>query len=105
MEMNSDMIGAGDKRLGAYFVKPSELSRDMFSEKVLKYLWDDAFRMDKYSIFDKRYTSLENVLETYQTVLGDPLQVVLKGDVYQKMLDKMKSKGAMIETNKSVEEV
>ena len=36
-------------------------------------------------------SSLEKVLEAYQTALGDPLQEVLKSDVYQKMLDRMKN--------------
>lgn len=96
IEMNSDMTGSGDKRLGAYFVKSGELRRGVFSEKVLKYLWDDAFRMDKQVIFDKQHTSLEKVLETYQTATGDPLKSVLKGDVYQKMADGMKNNGETV---------
>lgn len=91
-EVNIDMAGSGDKRLGAYFAKVNELNVDVFSEKVLKYLWDDAFRMDEQVIFDKRMTSLEKVLEAYQTSSGDPLKAVLKSDVYQKMSDKMKNK-------------
>lgn len=89
VENNSGMTGAGDKRLGAYFAKVSELTLHKFSEKVLKYLWDDAFRMDQQVIFDKRMTSLEKVLEVYQTASGDPLKEVLKNDVYQKMADDM----------------
>ena len=87
IEIDSGMGGSGDKRLGVYFVKPSELSTVAFSEKVLKYLWDDAFRMDKQMVFDKKMTSLEKVLEAYQNAQGDPLKAVLKGDVYQKMHD------------------
>lgn len=90
VEVNTEMTGSGDKRLGAYFAKINELKPDVFSEKVLKYLWDDAFRMDKQVVFDKRMTSLEKVLEAYQTALGDPLKAVLKSDVYQKMSDRMK---------------
>ena len=85
IEVNTEMGGAGDKRLGAYFIKLNELSNTSFSEKVLKYLWDDAFKMDKQVIFDKKMTSLEKVLDTYQNAEGDPLKAVLKGDVYQKM--------------------
>lgn len=87
IEINADMGGSGDKRLGAYFAKFSELSHVAFSEKVLKYLWDDAFKMDKQMIFDKKMTSLEKVLDAYQNAQGDPLKTVLKGDVYQKMYD------------------
>ena len=91
IEVNTEMTGSGDKRLGAYFAKLNELKADIFSEKVLKYLWDDAFRMDKQVVFDKRMTSLEKVLEAYQTALGDPLKEVLRSDVYQKMSDRMKN--------------
>ncbi len=87
IEINAEMGGAGDKRLGAYFAKLSELSQVTFSEKVLKYLWDDAFKMDKQMIFDKKMTSLEKVLDAYQNAQGDPLKAVLKSDVYQKMYD------------------
>lgn len=90
-EVNTEMTGSGDKRLGAYFAKVNELKVDIFSEKVLKYLWDDAFRMDRQVVFDRRMTSLDKVLETYQTAAGDPLKSVLKSDVYQKMYDKMKN--------------
>ena len=97
IEMNSDMTGSGDKRLGAYFAKTSELRREVFSEKVLKYLWDDAFRMDKQMIFDKRHTSLEKILDAYQNATEDALKSVLKGDVYQKMSDGMRHKEVITE--------
>lgn len=104
IEKNSYMVGSGDKRLGAYFAKSNELSRSIFSEKVLKYLWDDAFRMDKQAVFDKKYTSLEEIIEIYQTVTGDPLKSVLKGDVYQKMTDEMKNNTRITKTEGIVKE-
>ena len=55
VEIDSDLASSEDKRLGAYFVKLNELSVDKFPEKVLKYLWDDAFKMDKEAIFDERF--------------------------------------------------
>lgn len=66
VEINLDMVSSEDKRLGAYFVKRSELTVDKFPEKVLKYLWDDAFKMEKEAIFDERFKSLEEVIETYE---------------------------------------
>ena len=93
IENSYDMGNSGDKRLGAYFAKTAELSRKKFPEKVLKYLWDDAFKMDKQVVFDKRMTSLEKVLDAYAAALGDPLKDVLKGDVYQKMHDTMGKQG------------
>lgn len=89
LEINSEFGGSGDKRLGAYFAKVSEMGKTAFSEKVLKYMWDDAFRMDKQAVFDGDVKSLEKMLEDYQGTSEDPLKKVLKPSVYQKMLDKM----------------
>ena len=99
MEENVDITGAGDKRLGAYFVKSNELVPEVFSEKVLKYLWDDAFRMEKDLIFDDDYKSLEEVIEKYEYTTNDKLQAVLRVNVYKQMLEKSK-----IEENDSSEE-
>lgn len=104
IEINADMVGSGDKRLGAYFAKTSELTKTVFPQKVLKYLWDDAFRVDKQVVFDKRHTSLDEVLETYQTTSEDSLKSVLKGDVYQKMIDGMKNEGTSDGADSSAEE-
>ena len=103
-EINTELMGSGDKRLGAYFANVNELGTERFSEKVLKYLWDDAFRMDKQAVFDKQMTSLEKVLESYQDALGDPLRAVLKNDVYQKMSDRMKNGEAVSDKTDSAGE-
>lgn len=42
IDINVDMASSEDKRLGTYFARKKELEADRFSEKVLKYLWDDA---------------------------------------------------------------
>lgn len=76
-----------DKRLGAYFINAADLvwhkeedlaekgsdtwtkarhSNAKFSEKVLKYLWDDAFKFAHAEVFDtKVYGSLELAIETF----------------------------------------
>jgi len=96
LEINSEFGGFGDKRLGAYFAKVSEMNKTPFSEKVLKYMWDDAFRMDKQAVFDGDIKSLEKMLEEYQSADEDPLKAVLKPSVYQKMLDKMNEKKTVV---------
>ena len=74
IDINSSTLSSEDKRLGAYFVRKDDLSFDnrvnserateeekedaqlqnnKFAEKVLKYLWDDAFKFDRDKIFDK----------------------------------------------------
>lgn len=88
IDINVDVSGSGDKRLGAYFAKTEELSTDLFPEKVLKYIWDDAFRMEPDAVFDEKFKSLENVIEVYETHQGDKLQSVLRAAVYKQMIDK-----------------
>lgn len=80
-----DMAGSEDKRLGAYFVRRSQLAADKFPEKVLKYLWDDAFRMDRETVFQDRFRSLEDVIETYEKTDEDKLEAVLQREVFRKM--------------------
>lgn len=86
-----EMMSSEDKRLGAYFVKKNELSEEEFPEKVLKYLWDDAFKMKKDAVFDDKFKSLETVIETYELSEPDKLKSVLRLEVYQKMLGKLKN--------------
>ena len=90
IDINVDMASSEDKRLGTYFVKKKELEAVKFSEKVLKYLWDDAFKMDKTAIFNESCKSLEDVVVTYETATSDKLASVLKLSVYEKMLSKMR---------------
>lgn len=68
------MTSSEDKRLGTHFVVVSDLEfaandekqNRRFPEKVLKYLWDDAFKFNKESIFDMdKVGSLEDVIELF----------------------------------------
>lgn len=91
LEINVDMASSEDKRLGTYFAKKKELEVNRFPEKVLKYLWDDAFKMDKTAIFNENCKSLEEVVATYEITTNDKLAAVLRLSVYEKMLSKMKN--------------
>lgn len=93
MEINQDTSSAEDKRLGAYFVKTNELSQEIFAEKVLKYLWDDAFKMDKDAVFDSKFKTLDAIIETYEATEEDRLAAVLRSDLYAKMIKKMREQG------------
>jgi len=95
IEINRDVSSSEDKRLGAYFVRKCELTKNVFPEKVLKYLWDDAFKMDKETVFDEKYGSLEEVIEAYETAPSDKLQTVLRAELYSKMLKKMSTQESM----------
>lgn len=86
VDLNVDISSSEDKRLGAYFVGVRELKSDRFPEKVLKYLWDDAFKMDRESVFDEQLKSLENVIKKYDGAENNKLKAVLNASVYEKML-------------------
>lgn len=86
---NEGISSSEDKRLGAYFALKRELKVDCFPEKVLKYLWDDAFKMDRDYLFRDDLKSLEVVIETYTTSPKDKLKSILRADIYQKMISKM----------------
>ena len=92
IDSNTDMVSSADKRLGIYFAKKKELDADKFSEKVLKHLWDNAFRMDPAVIFNESCKSLEDVVSKYETSEADKLESVLRTEVYEKMLLKMKQR-------------
>lgn len=92
IENSAEIASSADKRLGAYFVKEREFRADLFSEKVLKYLWDDAFKFDHELIFRDDINSLEGIISTYEHAEPDKLKSVLRMDVYKKMLQaKMKN--------------
>ena len=55
-----------DKRLGCWFIKNQDgvIDTDKFANKVLKYLWDDAFKFNRYEIFIdevKNFEKLKNL--------------------------------------------
>lgn len=67
LEKNQSLMSSEDKRLGVYFVNKNELENaDLFAQKVIKYLWDDAFKFSRDKVFDKSYTSLEYVIRDLQ---------------------------------------
>lgn len=83
----NNITSSEDKRLGAYFVSASDLEMksitdDMdekqkikiehhnhrFAEKVLKYLWDDAFKFSHQDTFNTRqFGSLEKIIEAFMS--------------------------------------
>lgn len=85
LEANESVGSFGDKRLGAYFAKEDELDVEHFSGKVLKYLWDDAFKMNHDMVFAGNINSLELLIETYKNAAGDPLAAILKQEIYNRM--------------------
>lgn len=100
------LTSAEDKRLGAYFVTKRELMKDRFPEKVLKYLWDDAFRMERERVFSPEMDSLDKVIGTFISANGhDPLKLILKPSVYEEMYAAIKGTSSEAEQNDEVESV
>lgn len=67
VESVTDNIGSEDKRLGAFFVEENELDDiDLFSEKVLMYLWNDAFKYNRNDVFKEEYSTLEELIAGFK---------------------------------------
>ncbi len=86
----NNITSSEDKRLGAYFISASDLemkpvtdsmgekeriqiehNNNRFAEKVLKYLWDDAFKFSHQDTFNTRpFGSLEKVVAGFM----DPIK-------------------------------
>ncbi len=91
-EFNEERIGFSDKRMGVYFMMANDLTnKERFASKVLKYLWDDAFKMQPDHIFDSDIRQLEDLFETFMSVDGDEsaLREVLNDDVYNRIIGEL----------------
>ena len=61
-------LSSEDNRLGAYFIKPEDLNdMSVFGEKVLMYLWNDAFKFDRERVFKSQYATLEDLLDGFKS--------------------------------------
>lgn len=66
-----NMISTADKQLGTHFVSKAELSKsEIFAEKVLKYLWDDAVKMNPEQVFSSDYKELRKVIKDFEGASG-----------------------------------
>ncbi len=82
LDSNLGMASNEDKRLGAYFVCKKDLTEpDRFAEKVLKYLWDDAFKFNRGKLFASGFNSLEKVVEKFCHSKEDERFDVFNADV------------------------
>lgn len=104
LENNMGLSSSEDKRLGAYFVgvsdllfnsveddvnaSPAEKARaraenSRFPEKILKYLWDDAFKFSRESIFEPQYRSLEELVKAFKEKRGQARFSVFKQGLFE----------------------
>lgn len=82
-------MSSEDKRLGAWFIRPDSadertISKKRFANKVLKYLWDDAFKFDRNRLFNiGKYKTLEQVIDYFMqpkftNSFGDLLHIFIE---------------------------
>lgn len=72
--LDSGMMNAEDKQIGPFFAKKSTIiNKNLFSNKVLVYLWKDVFKVNKSIIFNT--DSIKGINSLVTSYLNDPLSV------------------------------
>lgn len=100
------MTSSEDKRLGTHFVsledltmldeddvkegKSNKLKNRRFPEKVIKYLWDDAFKFYRDEIFKGELNSLEKVISVFTTKTKDDRFDIFKDNIRSAIFDENK---------------
>jgi hypothetical protein len=102
LALNVGMTSSEDKRLGAYFITPEDLeyhnpdadglndeerriaadNNHSFPEKIMKYLWDDAFKFTRDQIFKARYDSLEKLIKDFENAKGNARFDIFLDDLF-----------------------
>lgn len=68
-ELGENNLSNEDNRLGAYFVREEDLNdAERFGEKVLMYLWNDAFKFDHDKVFKAEYRTLDELITGFVRV-------------------------------------
>lgn len=66
IDFNKEGIVSEDKRIGAFFLSENEIANSkLFAEKVLLYLWEDAFKYHR-EIFANEYQTLEDLIQGFE---------------------------------------
>ncbi len=113
----NNVTSSEDKRLGAYFITAADLvwhteedtitdhtsrawidarhSNARFAEKVLKYLWDDAFKFSHPEVFNiGTYKSLELVIDHFCNARGDDRFGVFNDNLLNQIMDEARANPA-----------
>lgn len=97
LSKNFGITSSEDKRLGTHFVSGEDLKynendekqNSRFPEKVLKYLWDDAFKFTREDIFDlNNVPMLENIIKKFVTSTKNDRLKVFKENIYNTLVEK-----------------
>ena len=67
VEDSKDSLSSEDHRLGAWFIEAEDLKdKSRFAEKVLMYLWNDAFRFSRDTTFNPEYGNLDSLIDGFR---------------------------------------
>jgi 5-methylcytosine-specific restriction endonuclease McrBC GTP-binding regulatory subunit McrB len=108
LKKNVRVTSSEDKRLGAFFVREDDLQFDdrerdenlsererqvaamqnrRFPEKILKYLWDDAFKFSREDIFETTQNiSLEDIVRKFREERNNDRFLVFKEEIREALL-------------------
>jgi len=66
----SNFSSLEDKRVGVWFITAENgiITKEDFSEKVLKYLWDDAFKFDRSVFRNSEGKTFEDIVDDFMNV-------------------------------------
>lgn len=99
IKSNSNFTSSEDKRLGKYFVNDSDLEDDQtnnqrrkFAEKVIKYLWDDAFKFNRDLLFENELTSLEDIVNQFIEKEGVDRFSIFTSNIFVKLTESNEQK-------------
>lgn len=68
-ELSENNLSNEDNRLGAYFVQETDLNdAKHFGEKILMYLWNDAFKFEHDKVFKAEYRTLDELITGFVRV-------------------------------------
>lgn len=101
LEKNQNMMSTEDKRLGTHFISLEDIMMiptldeidnsfieqkiRKFPEKVIKYLWDDAFKLARDEVFNEDYNSLEKLIAKFSEAIEDERFDIFNDDVKNKL--------------------
>lgn len=111
LKSNVRMTSSEDKRLGAFFITAADLVFDAeednenatesarirarrdnrrFAEKVIKYLWDDAFKFSRENVFETNsFISLEQLIREFMNRRGNERFRIFKEGMFNAIVDQI----------------
>lgn len=86
----TDLMIPEDKQIGPFFAKEAELcDSKKFAYKVLMYLWDDVFKMERERVFSPEIRTFSQIVNKFDSenaidVFNEDIKTILKDNDYIK---------------------